>query len=302
MQPPSPQLDEHGFPVRDDRPQKRSWNARGVLLIAVIVGVVGFVMFLVPEGRSMMAQRQLKLAQEKIANDDLPGALPHLERALEWAPNQPKVRLLVAHLRLQAGDAEGALKEYDAYIELNPNYPGAYTGRAEVFRRLGRYDEAIADTNTAVKLSPDNDHAVLNNRAYTRAIANKELDPALNDIQRALQLAPQPKSDLDETRAMYLDTRGFIYHRLGREDEALADLDEAITFYRQMFPAMVKVAKSQDLGTKQLAQIKKSWQQNLAVMLHHRGEVYQAQGQEELAKKDLEQADVLGYDPANGVF
>jgi len=66
-----------------------------------------------------------------------------------------------------------------------------------------------------------------NNLAYYAALANRELEPALVDIEKALA---EKKSDLYE-KAMYLDTKAWVLFRLKRYDDALAAIDLSMADY-----------------------------------------------------------------------
>ena len=66
----------------------------------------------------------------------------------------------------------------------------------------------------------DRDVTTLNALAYGRALANVELDQALNDINEALSYQP----DDPDLR----DTRAWVYYQLGRYDEAFADADFSV--------------------------------------------------------------------------
>ena len=82
----------------------------------------------------------------------------------------------------------------------------------------GQYAGAIADFNRAVELKPD-DAPMLNARWFARAEAGKDLDAALADCNASLAT--------DSNNAATLDSRGFVYFRMGQLDKALAD-DDAV--------------------------------------------------------------------------
>ena len=57
-------------------------------------------------------------------------------------------------------------------------------------------------------------------RCWARAVANVELDLALADCDEAVRAAPRS--------APVLDTRAFVYLRMGRNEEAIKDYDAAL--------------------------------------------------------------------------
>jgi tetratricopeptide (TPR) repeat protein len=82
-------------------------------------------------------------------------------------------------------------------------------------------DAAIADFNQAVALSP-NYAAAYRGRALA-ALAKHELDPALADAERAMQI----RSD-----AANLAARGRIREALNQKDAAISDFRAALTIDR----------------------------------------------------------------------
>ena len=61
--------------------------------------------------------------------------------------------------------------------------------------------------------------ASLNGRCWARAQLGQDLDKALGDCNRALRMIKT---------SGFLDSRGLVYLRLGRLDEAIADFDAAL--------------------------------------------------------------------------
>jgi len=95
----------------------------------------------------------------------------------------------------------------------------AYISRGSAWRDKGDVDRAIADYSEAIRLDPKN-AAYLNERCWARAIAGRELPLAVTDCTEALRIAPND--------ANIIDSRGFVYLRLSRLDDAVADYDEAL--------------------------------------------------------------------------
>ena len=133
---------------------------------------------------------------------------------------------------------------------------------------------------------------MLNERAYTRAIAGLELEKAMEDIKQALA---EEQDNLN-----FLDTRGYIYLRRGQYAQALDDLDKAVEMTRKNPPFAGFPFAGNDPRRRRA--IRRDYQHGLAVMLHHRGEVHEKLGHTDLAEKDLLEGDALGYNPAKGVY
>jgi tetratricopeptide (TPR) repeat protein len=246
-------------------------------------------------GPDYIANWYLKRAEDRYLSDDLPGALADLDRAIRWMPDAPELYQHRAHYRQKAHDLPGSLEDYNRLIEINPNYASAYTGRSTVYQRMERHREAIDDLTRAIQLRPKSDHALLNHRAYTRAIANMELDEALSDIQHAIdQIAFEEPA--------YLDTRGYIYYLLDRHEEALKDTDRAVQLAALQRKRMLQTAAAQRLGNRRRARLERSFNENEAVMIYHRGLVHEKLGDHEQAQADQQSGLQLGFNPAEGVY
>jgi uncharacterized protein YozE (UPF0346 family) len=114
----------------------------------------------------------------------------------------------------QDGSAEYALR-----AARKPVTALEFLDHADASFLSGAFDRAMADYDEALKLEPDMTR-ILNERCFTRAQANKMLDQALADCDKALEH--------DSKAANYLDSRALVYFRMGRFDDAIRDYDEAI--------------------------------------------------------------------------
>jgi len=144
-------------------------------------------------------------------------ALADAEEIVRRAPTTPQGYNLRGGIHLRSGAAAKAKADYDASLKLNPEDAVALEGRARAYVALGQPDLAKADL-THVGESAD----TYNERCFSRGMANIALEDALADCNSALALAP--------AAANILDSRGFIYFRLGRFAEAIADLNSALKF------------------------------------------------------------------------
>jgi len=95
----------------------------------------------------------------------------------------------------------------------------AYSNRGHAWFAKGDNDRATADYSEAIRLDPKNAE-YLNERCWARAVAGRELPLAVSDCTEALRIAPND--------ANIMDSRGFVYLRLNRLDDAVADYDEAL--------------------------------------------------------------------------
>jgi tetratricopeptide (TPR) repeat protein len=91
--------------------------------------------------------------------------------------------------------------------------------QAELLAENGKPMEAIAALDAAIAAKPG-DPTLLNSRCWVKGTANVALDTALKDCTKAIELSEQS--------AGMLDSRGLVYFRLGRMEEALADFDAGL--------------------------------------------------------------------------
>jgi tetratricopeptide (TPR) repeat protein len=125
------------------------------------------------------------------------------------------------------GKAHAVLKRYHAAvrdlsraISINPKYVAAYHHRAEAYLALGMYREVIADVSQAITFEPEVPKPyllLLRGRAYT---GDKKLNPALEDLNKAIEAKP----DLVDA---YVE-RGIVFIQARRFDDAIGDLTRAI--------------------------------------------------------------------------
>jgi len=180
-------------------------------------------------------------------------AIADLGRAVALAPGNPQAYLVRGLAYARRGDPARALRDYDKALQIEPRFAAALANRAAIYAEQGKYDLAIRDLDQAILIDKQNpvafynrgyahfarheyDKAIAdyssaiehdptmavayNNRCLTRAIAGKDLVPALADCDQALKLAPL---NLDAR-----DTRGFIYLKLGDPRLAVNEYNAAL--------------------------------------------------------------------------
>ncbi|MGP3915741.1 tetratricopeptide repeat protein [Nonomuraea sp. 10N515B] len=180
-------------------------------------------------------------------------ALADYERAMRAGPPLPEAHYNRAELRIMRGDTGGALADLGRVIELDPDYLDAYINRAGLLAAVGRDEEAMADVTAGLALVPGNPHlltvlgqlettsgrlaearaaldlavegaptlaAAWGNRGVLRYTAG-DLEGAIDDLSRAIEVQPQP--DLFLNRAIAL-------RALGRDADADADERRASLF------------------------------------------------------------------------
>ncbi len=94
-----------------------------------------------------------------------------------------------------------------------------YSNYGYVLWALGRGNEGVAWLNKALAKDPENPNA-LNSMGYILAEQGVMLDRALSLCRKALNLR--------KDNPAYLDSVGWVYHRMGLEKQALAYLQKAV--------------------------------------------------------------------------
>ncbi len=107
----------------------------------------------------------------------------------------------------------------DMVVARNPDSPAIINLAAPIRHLQGRYDDEISLYRRLSTLRPD-DPVALNNLAWVLSECVNRPEEALSLVDRAAALAgPSP---------VILDTRGVILGRLGRDDEAIEELEHAV--------------------------------------------------------------------------
>ena len=146
-------------------------------------------------------------------------ALADIAAAQAIDPASERAASLQAGIFLKQARYDEALVAIDKALPLQSDRVGLTVFKAEVLARAGKVPDALAVIDKATAAKPGNPK-LLNGRCWVRAIANIELDVALKDCTKAIELTDSPAS--------ILDSRGLVYFRMQRLDDALADLDAAL--------------------------------------------------------------------------
>lgn len=261
--------------------------ALGLVLPAVVVPA------LVPLAKQVVGRWSLERAFACEARNDVAGAVREMGRAVAWFGEDATLLAARAMLRLESGDQPGAAADADRAVALAPARIEPYRVRAIVHVCRGRAEAALADVAMVVDLAGEENAEAVNLRAYVRGLVGQEIPEALADIERVVAAMPAPSPEV-------LDTRGFLRHLAGQSVEALADLEEAIALTQLRRQQMVVV--SGRIDRLDLLQRMRTLDHSLAVMLHHRGLIFEAVGEVERAQADFELARRKGFAPERGIL
>lgn len=311
---------EDGQPARPLTAQRWFRMAVVLLVLAVIAGVVVYT-----QGDSFMASWYASRAESKASQGDYQGAVADMSHAIQQTPDNVQLYLRRGQYRMNAepADIHGAIEDFDRVLAADEGYADGYFLRSTAYQRMALllddeeraaelHAQAIADLEKALPHMPKDDPMLLNQLAYTRAVAGVELDQALEEIETALKgvdtqavlesVEEEPINANALVRARqilaYLDTRGYIHHLRGDQEKALEDMNLTIDLYLATDRAIYNRLADETAR----ANFQREQEKLYAVLLHHRGLVHQALGNEDQAKADLTKAEELGYDPKAGVY
>jgi tetratricopeptide (TPR) repeat protein len=226
-------------------------------------------------GRRELARWCQAAAYERLLEGDLDGALAKIDRAVRWHPRDANLMMRRASWKMRTGTIDTALTDCDLALEL---------ARGEFASRRSEASQILLAL-------------ALNQRAYAYALADANLEEALEQVQQALDMLGDDYS--------LLDTRGYLHLKLGHLEEAQRDLERAVeraeSGYKLARMSLRHRAREM-VDTRPIAEAERLLDEGLAVLTHHRGELYQRLGRMDEAARDIQRARRIGYDPAKGVW
>jgi len=149
-------------------------------------------------------------------------ALVDLDRAIEVAPQWAGAYSARGKLNFIRSEYTAAIADWDRAIECAPQWARPYRWRGVCLVEKKRYEEALASITRAIELSPRDPNAL-----YDRAQLNIHLErfeEALVDLDLSIKLVGGAQAPWANGRWK----RAIALLRLGRDDEALAAVDQAI--------------------------------------------------------------------------
>ena len=158
------------------------------------------------------------------------------QKVAEWYQNHPKDTdtVLTVARKLAANENNEARKIAEDILQTilknDSECAEALSVLAMLLQITDRSEEAAGLYQRILELRPD-DLSAINNLAWILCEEQKKYEQALALAQRGLEKAPDYYVDL-------IDTRGMIYHRLGRYDKAVEDFTKCLKLYPDGTPAL----------------------------------------------------------------
>jgi tetratricopeptide (TPR) repeat protein len=118
---------------------------------------------------------------------NLDQAIELLQESLKLDPSESKVKLRLARLLAENCQGDLGLAWCDEVLDQSPSNAEARNVRVVCLQYLGRFDEAFREYQKVVAGKIDKPAEHLNNLAYFRALASRELDKAQRQISQAIE-------------------------------------------------------------------------------------------------------------------
>ncbi|MCP4095235.1 MAG: hypothetical protein GY748_03225 [Planctomycetaceae bacterium] len=169
-------------------------------------------------------------------------AMEVMEIAFREAPDNRQIKLAYANMLAENDQGELGITLCDEILELTPEDELAHQVRSTCFQYLGEFDLALENYKRHLSGKMSRTPIELNNLAYFRALARKELSRANRDINKAID-----SEELEYWGCNYivpLDVRtaisvGLLSRTLNQREQALAELDRRINTYESKLETQV---------------------------------------------------------------
>lgn len=174
-------------------------------------------------------------------------AIKVMEIAFREAPDNRQIKLAYANLLAENDQGELGITLCDEILEMTPEDELAHQIRSTCFQYLGEFDLALENYKRYLSGKISRTPIELNNLAYFRALARKELSRANRDINKAIE-----SEELEYWGCSYivpLDVRtavaiGLLSRTLNQRKRALAELDKKIDTYEAKLENQISFIQS----------------------------------------------------------
>lgn len=301
--PPSPSPEQ---PQTDVPRRPQGWMPISRILVTFLILMGLYAAFSLLNFHSI-AQWKWAAALDAVERREFEHALAYAQQAIDWAPEDPQLRVYFAELLYRLDETAEARIQIEEAIALGKDDPQILEMLGYLLARMNQHDGALMLANRVVESAETNGtvqlHRALNHRAYSIALAVADEAIALQRVQEGLQDIEQAIEIYGENPS-YLDTRGYLRMFDGDLQGALDDMDAAIVaIENQRKDLLIQFdVKSAENLPANAAGVDKHMQNILAVLYAHRGEIYARLGKKDLAEKERQRADRFGLDRKKGVW
>lgn len=283
------------------RPRRRRWHFLRFLILAMIMASGLAAMQLAPASRAKWYWAASITALEA---GDKEEALALAETAIHIAPQEAPLRARYAELLFRLERENEALEQALKSLELNPQNLQLIGRNAYLLGRMRQHEQALKWLDKLIEesLAGGNMHRhhARNQRAYGIALAYADGDATDEDLKQGLEDIELAIEEFGKEPS-YLDTRGYLYLLDGRLEEADSDLNKAIGAIENVHgDVLAEMAGRRGSALAAAEAQKQSLESALAVMYHHRAELYEQQNKHKLAERDRLKAYKFGLSRKGG--
>ena len=176
--------------------------------------------FLRVEPGNDFLQATLNILNLLITDDKLGAAHDHMNRLRTRFPDQDAALYqLESQALMRGGFEQEAMELLDQALAAHPNHEDLLYNRAMLHDQRGDLVAAEADLRQLLKYNPNSAQG-LNALGYLLADQTNRFDEAHEMLRQALDLAPENPA--------ILDSMGWVLYRMGRPEEALPYLEQAM--------------------------------------------------------------------------
>lgn len=194
-----------------------------------IVPVLEKILSLEPDNLGVI----VRLLENAIERNDLDAVFKYADNAQPYCPDKIEVYYYKGLSSYLLGRKRESIDIYKEGLEkraddTSPELVSAvYALLGDTYHELGMMDSCMQSYDSALVYDNVNIE-VLNNYAYYLAVADKELDRALEMIQKVISIEPE--------NATYVDTYAWVLFRLQRYEEAKAYAERLISIGGELSP------------------------------------------------------------------
>lgn len=296
-----------------ESPNRYPKNSERWALVAVVAFLLGIVA--IPIGRAylpserarwLIAAAENALASATDENDTRPNAQEYLQQAKASYPEiENTVDFARISFRMNPEETDRAIR---LVLSLSPDRRiHAANVLAELRLNEKDFDSAYRILVAGYPGPTSRTPVERNQMAYYAALADRDLEVALADIGSALE---------DSKNASFLDTKAWVLFRMGRFDDAMIAIDQAmeeleVELKNASFPSAIQ-EKIQDLINGSEPFVKRSLEEesdplksfnesfaqvlrSIVVIHYHRGEILEALGKIEEADEEYSWVQNRGF-------
>jgi len=146
-------------------------------------------------------------------------SLQILQQSLTILPEDVDLLAMYGSKLSELGRDEEALKPLKRALKLDPENISTISSIAAVYDKVKMWQESDSLYERALYKNPDN-ALLLNNYSYSLTQRNIRINEALEMVTKALEIEPD--------NGAYLDTKGWIYYKMGHYEDALKYILKAV--------------------------------------------------------------------------